>query len=633
MGTVYEAIQLTLTRPVALKMLSQADKSEHLARFKTEASAVAKIQHPNIVQVYEIGDLQGRPYITFELVLGGSLEDRMTGKPETPRNAAALVETLARAIHAAHEAGVVHRDLKPSNIMLTKDGEPKITDFGLAKQMEGSSSSQTQAGEILGTPHYMSPEQALGKSSEIGPSCDIYSLGVILYELLTGVLPSKGESVLESLELVRLKDPEPLRKHAPGLHRDLETICLKCLQKKPRHRYATAKELADDLKAFLDGNHVSARPITKFEKFRRWVGKNLVMSGLTASVVLLVPLLLLAFRFANVEAEKIQQLESQQVLKLVTPMGLPPVPIPSDNPLTVAKVKLGHQLFFDRRLSLNDNISCSTCHNPKTGWSDGLPRSKGTNDVTLKRNSPSIVNASYYRYLFWDGRADSMEQQATQPVTHPDEMGMPDMKAVAQKLNGIPGYKSQFMEVFGRPATDQDIGKALAAFERTLMSGHTVFDCDHLGTCHTHSASARRGLELFNGKAMCSKCHGGPLMTDDQFHNIGVGYHVGDDGQLSGPDDIGREEISKDDLDIGAFKTPSLRDISRTAPYMHDGSMATLMEVVEHYDKGGIANPNLDIRMKPLNLTQQEKEDLVNFMEEGLMSHDYPMENPPALPN
>lgn len=630
MGTVYEAIQLTLIRPVAMKMLSHADKDEHLARFHSEAAAVAKIQHPNIVQVYEINEHQGKPFITFELVLGGSLDEKMKGKPHSPREAATIVETLARAVHAAHEAGIVHRDLKPSNIMLTKEGQPKITDFGLAKQLEGSTSSQTQAGEILGTPHYMSPEQAMGRISEVGPGSDVYALGVILYELLTGVLPNKGETVLETLDLVRNKEPESLRKYVPSLHRDLETICLKCLQKKPRHRYESALSLADDLKAFLEGLQVSARPITSLEKMRRWMGKNLVISGLAASLILLVPMLILAYSYLGVDARKIQQLETQQVIDFKTPRGLPPVPVPSDNPVTQAKVNLGHQLFFDRRLSLNDNISCATCHNPNDGWGDGLARSKGTNDVVLRRNSPSIVNASYYRFLFWDGRAESMEKQATQPVTHPDEMGMPDMKIVAAKLNKIPGYKSQFMNIFGRPATEEDIGKALAAFERTLMSGHTVHDCD--GTCHSLSASAKRGFEVFKGKGMCNRCHSGPMFTDDQFHNIGVGYHESKDGKSVGPEDGGRMEITDDELDLGAFKTPGLRDISRTAPYMHDGSQTTLMDVVEHYNKGGVKNSNLDVRMKPLNLTQQEKEDLVAFMKEGLTSHDYPTAMTPNLP-
>lgn len=631
MGVVYEAIQTNLNRHVALKMLSSFEDTAHRERFQSEAKAAAQLQHPNIVQVHDVGEHDNRPYISLEFIKGSTLDDQLTGRPMPPREAAQIIETLARAIEAAHRAGIVHRDMKPSNVMVTPSGELKVTDFGLAKNMD-EDSSQTRAGDILGTPHYMSPEQAFGKLQEVGPASDIYSLGAILYELLTGCLPSQGESVLDTLEKVRHEEPTPPRKLVPNLHRDLETICIKCMQKKPRFRYASAIELADDLKRFLDGYPVEARPISASEKMLRWMKRRPAVTSLAAILLLVVPLIVVLEKQINQQSaltmqleDELDQAELQKIYELKTPKGLPPVPIPSDNLLTMAKVDLGKQLFLDTRLSVDDSVSCASCHDPQRGWSDGEVTSIGVHGQRVTRNSPSIVNASYSRALFWDGRVMSMEEQAPQPITNSKEMGMPSLQAVADKINQIPGYRKRFNAIFGKDATGENIGKAIAAFERTIMAGDTPFDCYEGGDKSALSDSAKRGMQLFFNKAQCSACHSGPNFTDDAFHNIGIGTH-------SDPADLGRFEIKKLEGNRGAFKTPSLRDISRTAPYMHDGSMATLEEVIDHYDKGGNGNEHQDEGIFKLKLSDQEKQDLITFLVEGLSSRDYPTVAPPELP-
>jgi serine/threonine-protein kinase len=265
MGVVYKARQVSLDRLVALKMIRTGPHAgpQERNRFHLEATAVARLQHPNIVQIYEVGELDGHPYLALEFVEGGSLAQQLEGGPLPPHDAAALVETLARAIHAAHERGIVHRDLKPANILLTADGTPKISDFGLAKLLEGDglipTTYQTQSGAILGTPNYMAPEQAQGLIRAIGPATDVYALGALLYETLTGRPPFQGATVLETLEQVRVQDPMLPRSVRGAIPRDLEAICLKCLEKEPRKRYASTAALAEDLGRFLRGEPVSAR--------------------------------------------------------------------------------------------------------------------------------------------------------------------------------------------------------------------------------------------------------------------------------------------------------------------------------------------------------------------------------------
>jgi hypothetical protein len=285
MGVVYHALQVKLNRPVALKMVLtgvHASKAE-LARFRAEAEAIARLQHPNIVQIYEVGEADGRSYFSLEFVDGGNLEDKMGGTPQPPRRAAQIVETLARAVEAAHQKGIVHRDLKPANVLMMADGTLKITDFGLAKCIDdGGGSGKTRTGDIMGTPSYMAPEQAAGRIKDIGPATDVWALGTILYDLLTGRPPFQAVSMLETLEQVRSQDPIPPRELQMKLHYDLNTICLKCLEKEPTKRYASAVALADDLHRFLEGEPIRARPVGSLERGWRWCARNPVVAGLLA---------------------------------------------------------------------------------------------------------------------------------------------------------------------------------------------------------------------------------------------------------------------------------------------------------------------------------------------------------------
>ncbi len=312
MGVVYKARDRRLQRLVALKMVLAGAHvgAAGLARFRAEAEAVAKLSHANIVQIYETGEHEGRPYFSLELVDGGSLEQRILESPATPLAAAAFVETLARTMAVAHERGIVHRDLKPANILLAKMGSgssivksrdsdshtlpadhwsrstiPKIADFGLAKQVDDDS-SQTKSGTIMGTPSYMAPEQAAGKNREIGPGADIYSLGAILYEMLVGRPPFKAGNPIDTIRQVIEQEPVPPRQLEPRVPHDLETICLKCLEKEPARRFATALDLADDLRRFVLGDPIHARPTPTWERAWKW-GKRRPLAVALVGVIAL----------------------------------------------------------------------------------------------------------------------------------------------------------------------------------------------------------------------------------------------------------------------------------------------------------------------------------------------------------
>jgi hypothetical protein len=286
MGVVYQARQKGLGRLVALKMILHADHAgpADRRRFRAEAEAVAHLQHPHLVQIFEVGEHGGRPFYSLEFCPGGSLERKLAGTPLPPREAASLVESLARAMHAAHRAGFVHRDLKPANILLTADGTPKVTDFGLARRLDAPGS--TRSGAVLGTPSYMAPEQAAGQSSRVGPAADVYALGAILYECLTGRPPFKATTALETLRQVLSDEPASVRLLAPKTPSDLETICLKCLHKDPRQRYAAAEALADDLRRWLDGRAIQARPVGRLERAWRWCRRNPAVAALLLAVAL-----------------------------------------------------------------------------------------------------------------------------------------------------------------------------------------------------------------------------------------------------------------------------------------------------------------------------------------------------------
>jgi cytochrome c peroxidase len=299
------------------------------------------------------------------------------------------------------------------------------------------------------------------------------------------------------------------------------------------------------------------------------------------------------------------------------PLGLPAVPIPPDNPVTVETVALGRKLFYDRKLSATDSVSCASCHNPLLGFSDGRKVSAGVEGKTGKRNAPTVVNAAYGTIQFWDGRAADLEEQAAGPIANPVEMNQTHDVCVS-KLNSDAAYTAQFAKAFGPgPITMGKIQKALASFERTVISGNSAFDRYQYGGDHSALGSAAiRGMAIFTDKAKgnCVTCHTidlkYALFTDSKFHNLGVG--VDSEGELV---DLGRFEQTGAEADKGAFKTPTLRNIAKSAPYMHDGSLKTLREVVDFYAGGGNSNPHLDKDMKSLNLTRAERDDLVTFLE------------------
>lgn len=310
--------------------------------------------------------------------------------------------------------------------------------------------------------------------------------------------------------------------------------------------------------------------------------------------------------------------------KVELPLGLEPFKVPADNPLTKAKIELGKQLYFDTRLSSDNTVSCASCHDPDKGWSNDEAFATGVDGQVGGRSAPTIINSAYFPLQFWDGRAKGLEGQALGPIANPIEMNLPIDDAV-EKLNAIDGYRKQFRKVFQTDVTADGIAKAIASFERTVLSGDAPFDRFKAGDESALSPAAKRGMDLFFNKAKCSACHKGHSFTDLAFHNLGVGF------DKDNPD-LGRFEVTKQEGDRGSFKTPVLRDIHTSAPYMHDGSLKTLKEVVDFYNKGGIKNPQLDEEMTPLKLTEKEVEDLVIFMKEGLKSAKYPHVDPPELP-
>jgi tRNA A-37 threonylcarbamoyl transferase component Bud32 len=347
MGVVYKARQTQVNRLVALKMIlsSRHAGQEARKRFQIEAEAVARLQHPNIVQLYEVGEHDGHPFFSLEFCEGGTLAHHLKDEPISTERAARLAETLARAMHYAHERGVVHRDLKPANVLLDGAGNPKIADFGLAKRLDGDQ-GHTQTGEIMGTPDYMAPEQAAGRTREIGPWTDIYALGAILYDMLTGRPPFQAPSVLEALELVRTQEPVPPSRLRLKLSRDLETICLKALQKEPQKRYTSALDMAEDLKCFLAGEPIKARPVGNIERAVRWCRRNRVVALLL--MVLMVVFLSgvvfsvlvwrqsaqqydeMAIQGVSIQAATLEQLREQYTSEVVSRAAVRGVPVRHD---------------------------------------------------------------------------------------------------------------------------------------------------------------------------------------------------------------------------------------------------------------------------------------------------------------
>src|SRR5271156_588486 len=306
-----------------------------------------------------------------------------------------------------------------------------------------------------------------------------------------------------------------------------------------------------------------------------------------------------------------------EVLTIKAPLGLPPVPIPADNPPTAQTIALGRKLFYDPRLSKNNTVSCASCHNPNIGFTDGLPIARGIGGLIGKRNVPTVLNAAYSRFQFWDGRASTLETQAAFPIADPDEMNQAHEVSV-EKIGRDPTYKAEFAQAFGPGTVTLGlIEKSLASFERTLLSGNSPFDqYQYGGNRQALTPAAIRGLAIFKdpNRGNCAVCHtlndDYALFTDGKFHNTGAG--VNGEGEFS---DLGRYRQTKIEADKGEFKTPTLRNVAVSAPYMHDGSLKTLKDVVAFYAGGGNSNPDLDKDIKPLPLSAQDRADLVAFLE------------------
>ena len=302
--------------------------------------------------------------------------------------------------------------------------------------------------------------------------------------------------------------------------------------------------------------------------------------------------------------------QSAAEYKLKIPFGLEEtaVVIPADNPLTAQKIELGRALFFDKRLSADNSIACASCHLAKLGFTDGKPVSTGIRNQKGGRSAPASINRVFSSAQFWDGRAATLEEQSIGPFTNPIEHGFANYDVMMAKMRTSPGYRQLFKEVFGDTITIGNVGKAIASFQRTVLSGNSPADRADQGQEEgAISDEAKHGLLLFREKARCTKCHSGFNFTDEKFHNLGIGW---DDNKV----DLGRYMVTKNPEDIGAFKTPTLREIGRSAPYTHDGRFKTLEEVVNFYNQGGVKNPHQDPLIIPLDLTEDEKHDLVQFL-------------------
>ncbi len=313
---------------------------------------------------------------------------------------------------------------------------------------------------------------------------------------------------------------------------------------------------------------------------------------------------------AGVMGGQTAQTGKEAILVQAVPLGLedPTSSIPADNPQTAQKIELGRLLFFDKRLSKNDTIACASCHLPEKGFTDGKAVSTGINQLKGGRSAPASINRLYSKGQFWDGRAETLEEQSVGPFVSPVEHGFMNHDEMVAKMKRIAGYRKLFQEVFVRDIVIEDVGKAIASFQRTILSGNSPADrFDFGGDEQALTASAQRGLELFRGKARCTRCHSGFNFSDEKFHNLGIGWDTN-------TVDLGRYMVTKNPEDVGAVKTPTLREIAHTAPYMHDGRFKTLEEVVNFYNEGGIKNPHQDHTIIPLELTAEEKNDLVALL-------------------
>jgi len=304
------------------------------------------------------------------------------------------------------------------------------------------------------------------------------------------------------------------------------------------------------------------------------------------------------------------------------PLGLPAIEWPKSNPYSAVKVELGRDLYYDKRISADGSVSCATCHDPKHAYTDGSPVSTGIREQKGGRSAPTVINRAFSLAQFWDGRAATLEEQAKGPMANPIEMGNTH-EAVVAAIQKVPGYKPLFAKAFGSEEIDIDrIAMAIATFERTILSGNAPYDRYKKGDKKAMTPEQVRGMSVFVDKAKCDRCHENANFTLNAYANLGVGTDKPDP-------DVGRYAVTNDPRDWGVFKVPTLREIEHTAPYMHDGSLKTLEEVVDFYNKGGIPNKNLDANIRKLDLTDQDKKDLVSFLK-ALSGEGWQNAQPPA---
>ncbi len=342
-----------------------------------------------------------------------------------------------------------------------------------------------------------------------------------------------------------------------------------------------------------------------------------------SSLVWLLPLALVGCKDSTPSASQAPPPVAVATVAVKVPAGLPQLPVPDDNPMTADKIELGRKLYFDTRLSKDGTVSCATCHDPKMAWAEKQATSKGIHKQVGARNSPTVINAAYMSSMFWDGRAATLEEQALGPIENPIEMGH-NMTELCDALNKLDDYKALFQKVFGTGVTKEGVAKAIAAFERTVLSGNSPYDRFKAGDASALTEAQKRGMEIFMDRGLCSTCHVPPVFSGGMFYNAGVS------SDKPTPDE-GRKKITGKDTDMGKFRVPALREVANTEPYFHDGSVAKLEEAVALMAAGGKDNPNLSASLKAVReakLSEQYRKDLVEFLK--ALSGEFPIVEAPT---
>lgn len=540
------------------------------------------------------------------------------------RRVARIIRDAARAASVLHANGIVHRDIKPANLVLSPDGQRVILmDFGLVKgDVLGGAAVST--GGFLGTLRYAAPEQLASASVEVGPPADVRAIGVMLWELLTRHrLFDDAQDENQLAQAVLERDVPLLQSVDAGFDDDLQAIVARATDRSASGRIQTAKELASHLDDYLAFRPVSVRVPGPVERSRRWLSQNKNRFGIgaiIATAVIAIAVAVSSFRNAD-------EMLSHEPMDFTPPRGLRAVPVPSDNLLTPARIELGQMLFYDKRLSLHDDMSCATCHQTELGYTAGASK-------MTTRNAQSVVNVSYFDELFRDGRADDLESHALMPILNPLEMQMPDVATLEEKLRAIPGYRDAFRDAYRSEITGQVVAQAIAAFERTLVAANSPFDRFYeevqAGPGESPwTTQMEHGWKVFQDLD-CTLCHEPPLFSDGRYYNMGIGHH-----KEPGQRDAGRSAVARSPRPEHrhAFRTPSLRDLERTAPYMHDGSLTTIEEVVDYLLSGGSEDPNSHAWLKQeRNITSDDRSALIEFLRHGLASDTYPTTSAPELP-